>query len=399
MLSASGLTTLGALPPFLLGAQAVWVREDLQVSLGQFGVAISTFFGVAAIGALGFGRTFDRLGRRRGLMLAGALVLLGAGAMSFLVVGWWSLMACMGLLGLGNSACQTTANLSMARGLRPGRRGLGFGVKQSAVPLAIMLGGFAVPTLGAALGWRSTFVVTGSVGLLVLINALLRPAETVKTVMPSAEPLDRPPRWPLLLCGIAITFASAAANSLGTFVASWGYEVGLTATEAGLLMSAGAAGSILVRIFSGYRADQRHGRNLPVVAAQMFTGAVCLFGLAFASTTSVMLFGFFAFTVGWAWPGLLLYAAARLGRDTPAQASGVIQTGAFIGGALGPLGFGALAGAAGFQIAWVVAGMLFLVAGTLVIIARHGFAADLRQRPPREPFAYGGGQVSTDSPS
>lgn len=394
MISASGLTTLGALPPFLLGAQAVWVREDLQVSLGQFGVAVSTFFGAAAVGALGFGRTFDRLGRRRGLILAGTLVFLGAGAMSFLVVGWWSLMAGMGLLGLGNSACQTTANLSMARALRPGRRGLGFGVKQSAVPLAIMLGGFAVPTLGAALGWRSTFMVTGSVGLLVLLTALLVPADVAETTVVSTDLLDRPPRWPLLLCGIAITFASAAANSLGTFVASWGYEVGLTATAAGLLMSAGAAGSILVRIFSGYRADQRHGRNLPVVAAQMFTGAVCLFGLAFASTTSVMLFGFFAFTVGWAWPGLLLYAAARLGRDTPAQASGVIQTGAFVGGALGPLGFGALASGAGFQVAWVVAGALFLVAGTLVIIARHGFSADLRDRPPKEPISYGGGRVS-----
>ena len=44
----------------------------------------------------------------------------------------------------------------------------------SAVPLAIMLGGLAVPTVGAAWGWRTTFVILGGCGLLVAGDALLR---------------------------------------------------------------------------------------------------------------------------------------------------------------------------------------------------------------------------------
>jgi MFS family permease len=389
--AASGLTTLGALPPFLLGAQAVWVRDDLVVGLGVFGVGISVFFAAAALGSVGAGIVLDRLGRRVGLVLAGVLVCTGGAT---LVRGPLSLIGCMVVLGLGNACCQTAANISMARALPPGRRGLGFGVKQSAVPFAIMLGGLAVPTVGGLLGWRSTFVTTAAVGALVALRALLRPVVEAARPTSGAEDLDQPPWRPLLLAGLGITFASAAANFLGSFIASWGYEVGLSATAAGLLMAAGSAGSIAVRVLSGHRADGRQGANMPVVAAQMYAGAVCLVGVAVGTEATVLGFGFLAFAVGWAWPGLLLFAVARVGRDTPARASGVVQAGAFVGGAIGPMGFGALAGAAGFRPTWLVAAGSFVVAGSLVLLARRGFRADLEARPPRTPVTWGGGRIS-----
>lgn len=393
MVAASGLTTLGALPPFLLGAQAVWVRDDLAVGLGLFGVGVSVFFAAAALGSVVAGALIDRIGRRRGLVVAGALVAAGGATMALLVSGPLSLLGAMVVLGLGNASCQTVANLSMARALPPGRRGLGFGVKQSAVPLAIMLGGLAVPTLGGMLGWRSTFVATAGVGGLVALSALVRPERAAARAPARVDDLDQPPWRPLLLCGVGITFASAAANFLGSFIASWGYEIGLTATTTGLLMAAGAAGSIVLRVLSGWRADGRHGANLPVVAAQMYAGALCLVGVAIGTEATVLGFGFLAFSVGWAWPGLLLFAVARLGRDAPARASGVVQAGAFVGGAIGPMGFGALAGTAGFQLAWLLAAGCSVVAGTLVLLARRGFRIDLAARPPRAPLTTGGGRV------
>jgi len=395
--AASGLTTLGALPPFLLGAQAVWVREDLMIGLGLFGVGISVFFASAASGSVPAGRLVDRVGPRRAQVVAGLLVATGGVFMATLVRGPLSLLATMAVLGLGNACCQTVANLSMARALPPGRRGLGFGVKQSAVPLAIMLGGLAVPTLGGMLGWRSTFVTTAAVGALVGLNALVRRGPVAGPAAAVADGLDQPPRWPLLLCGLGITFASAAANFLGSFIASWGYEIGLTATTTGLLMAAGSAGSIAVRVVSGWRADGRHGANLPVVAAQMYAGALCLVGVAVGTEATVLGFGFLAFSVGWAWPGLLLYAVARLGRDAPARASGVVQAGAFVGGAIGPMGFGALAGEAGFRPTWLLAAACFVVGGTLVLAARRGYRIDLAERPPRAPITTGGGRVRARS--
>ncbi|MBM6405033.1 MFS transporter [Phycicoccus sp. CSK15P-2] len=396
--SASGLTTLGALPPFLLGAQAVWVREDLRVGLGVFGAAVSAFFAAAAVGSVLAGVLFDRAGRRTGLVAAGALVATGGLGMAGVVSGAALLVPTMVVLGLGNACCQTAANTSMARALPPGRRGLGFGVKQSAVPVAIMLGGLAVPTVGGWLGWRSTFVVTAAVGVVVAVGALLRPLPEVRAAAPEGGLPDRPPWPPLVLAGVAITFASAAANFLGAFVASWAAVVGMGPTAAGVLMACGSAGSVAVRILSGWRADGRHGGNLPVVAVQMFSGAVCFAGLALGAPWAVVVFGFLAFAVGWAWPGLLLFAVARVGRDSPARSSGVIQAGAFVGGATGPALFGSMAGAVGFERTWLAAGSCFVVAGVLVLVSRRGFAADLLSRPPREPLTWGGGRIREGEP-
>ncbi len=401
MTIASAVTTLGAIPPFLLGAQSVWIRQDLRFGEAGLGVAVSAFFGVAAVTALAGSGLIDRIGRRRGHVLAGCLVALGALGVALLADRWWLLVAFMALLGVGNAACQVTSNLAIAQALPPGRRGLGFGIKQSAVPLAMMFGGLAVPTTGALFGWRWTFVVLAVAGVAV---AVLVPwlGGAIGRVPARSAVADRPPRGPLLLCGVATMCASAAANFLGAFLASWGHEVGLSPTQAGLLMAAGSAGNITVRVLVGHRADGRHGANLPIVAAQMLAGAAFLLLLAVPQAWTVVLFGFLAFAVGWSWPGLLLYAVARVGRDAPAYASGVVQAGAFGGGAVGPAALGGVVALFGYPAAWCAGAGCLLAAAVLVLLARRSFTRDLRVRPPAEPFGYGGGRTAprhtTDPP-
>lgn len=192
---------------------------------------------------------------------------------------------------------------------------------------------------------------------------------------------------------MGITFASAAANFLGAYLASWAHQVGLTVGQAGLLMAAGSGSSILIRIVAGHRADRRFGGNLSIVAVQMASGALCLALIGWLDVPwAVVVFGFLSFGLGWSWPGLFLYAAARVGRDAPAQASSVVQAGAFAGGAIGPVGFGLLVSAVSFQGAWFVASGSFVMATTLVLLARSGFRRDLVRRPPATPFGYGGGR-------
>lgn len=392
MTAAAAVTALGTIPPFLIGAQAVFVRAELGFGLTRLGIAISAFFAAAAVTALAGGGLIDRVGARAGLVIAGALVAAGGATMVLLVQDWTSLVACMLLLGVGNAACQVSSNLSVAQALPTHRRGLGFGVKQAAVPLAIMLAGLAVPTVGRLYSWRFSFGVTAGAGLLVLGLALLaRPPRRPRGAA-AARGQDRPPLGPLLIAGLGITCASAAANFLGAYLASWADLSGLTPSQAGLLIAAGSGASIVVRIVLGHRADGRHGANLPVVAVQMFVGAGCLVGLSSGGPLAVIGFGFAAFAIGWSWPGLFLYAVARVGRDAPARASAIVQAGAFVGGALGPIGFGLLVGTAGFEIAWWSAAGAFVVAGALVLLARRGLVVDLVARPPRVPLGYGGGR-------
>ena len=395
MVGASALTTLGALPPFLVGAQAVLMQRDLGFGPSVLGVVVSTFFAVAALGTILGGGLLERWTRRQAQLLAGALVALGGFGLALGVRHWEVLIAAMAVLGLANAACQGTSNQAVATALPPHRRGIGFGIKQSAVPAAVMFGGLAVPTMTALFGWRSTFLVTGSLGIVVIALALAHHPdagpEDVR-VSASAAPGDHAPRGPLLLCGLAITFASAAANFLGAYLASWAHDVGLSVGQAGLLMAAGSGSSIMIRVFAGHRADRRFGGNLIIVASQMAAGALCLLMIGLLAVPwAVVVFGFLSFGLGWSWPGLFLYAAARLGRDAPTKASSVVQAGAFVGGAIGPVGFGLLVSAVSFQGAWFVAAGSFVTACALVLLARVGFRRDLVRRPPATPFGYGGG--------
>jgi MFS family permease len=390
--AASGLTTLGTLPVFLLASQSVLVRDDLGFGARSFGLAVGAFFAAAAVAAVLGGPVADRVGPRVSTVLAGALAAtgglgIGLGAAD----AWSSLLVLMVVLGVANAACQVTANLSMARSVPAHRRGLGFGVKQAAIPLAIVLAGLAVPTVTAVLGWRSTFVASGAAGLLVVLVGLLRRPAVVAGPGP-APVRDTPPLRALLVSMAAIALASAAANALGAFVASWGFEVGLSPSEAGVLMAVGSALNIAARLLAGHLADRRHGRNLPVVAAQMLIGAVALAALSVPVVGVLVPATVVAFAVGWSWPGLMLYAVVRVGRDAPATASGIVQAGAFVGGAAGPLAFGYLVDLTSFPVAWRAASVLFLLAAGLVLVARRMFLADLLARPPHRPFGYGGGR-------
>jgi MFS family permease len=157
-------------------------------------------------------------------------------------------------------------------------------------------------------------------------------------------------------------------------------------------MALGSGINILVRVAVGHLADRRYGRNLPVVAIQMLVGGASLAALSIGSPSVVVPAGLVAFALGWSWPGLLLYAVVRVGRDAPGTASGIIQAGAFVGGAAGPALFGVMVGLVGYQTAWQAATACFAVAAGLVLLARRMFIADLVARPPVHPIGYGGGR-------
>jgi MFS family permease len=385
MLAAAGMTTLGALPVFLLTAQSVLVREDLGFGEPQLGLAVSAFFTAAALASVAAGPLLERLGRRNATLLAGGLALvdcvsIAVGAGSFPV-----LLALMVLAGVANAALSMTANLTVARAVDPHRRGLAFGVKQSAVQVAVLLGGLAVPTVGVVVGWRWSFAAVAAAAAIVLLAGLRLPRSGASRVV-RPEVLDRPPRGALVVSALAMVLASAAVNSLGSFLPAWAFRVGLTPSQAGVLVACGSAVSVLLRVVSGGAADRRKGRNLPVVSAYLAAGAAGMVVLSFDQVPLLVVGAVVAFGIGWAWPGLLLFAVVRVGRDSPTAASGAIQGGAFAGGAAGPVLFGLLVAGTTYPAAWRTAAAVLLVAAVLALLARRMFVRDLSRRPPRLPL-------------
>lgn len=380
MLGAGAVTTLAAIPPFLLSAQSVLMESNLGFDETQLGFAVSGFFAAAALTSLILGGLIDGLGPRvtmtvSGLLAAASALVIGAVAETYLV-----LLAALLVAGMANAGLQLTANLSVAADLPPGQRGLGYGIKQSAIPFSILIGGVAVPVVAVTVGWRWTYLAVAVAALVVVGTALRMPRRTPVSGVAAVDIIS-PPQQALLLTFVAMSLASMAVNSMGAFLPAWAFESGLAPSEAGLLVGLASGGSILMRVLGGAAADRRGARHLPVVARNLGIGAMGIALTASGEPRLLVVGAVIAFAYGWGWPGLLLFAVVRMGRDRPGLASTAVQAGAFLGGACGPALFGLVVAAGGYRTAWAGVGVLMLVAAALLFVARASFRADLRLRP------------------
>lgn len=377
---AGSMATLGALPVFLLSAQSVLVGRDLGFGEKGLGLAVGLFFGAAALAAVAAGPLSDRLSRRHAMVISGTIAAASTAGVAFGAFSYGMLLVFMVLAGVANAAMQISANASLAHSIPPGRQGFAFGVKQSAVPASILIGGLAVPTVAVLVGWRWTYVAAAVAACLVVVAGLSGTRQP-RAPTRSTNGDEHAPGAALFLTGVAATLASASVNSLAAFLPAWAFRSGVAPGTSGLLLAAGAALCIGARVLSGVAADRRDGRNLPVVAAHFVLGAVGLLLLSQAGLGFLVGGALLAFAFGWSWPGLLMFAVVRVGRDSPAGASSSVQAGGFAGGALGPVLFGLLLSVTSYPTAWLTASATMLVAGVLLLYARRVFVADLAARP------------------
>lgn len=367
------MTTVGALPAFLLGAVAVQVRRDLGFEVAGLGAAVSIFFAVAALASPPLGRLGDRLGGRKA-MQAGALIAATAlASIALLARSWPTLMACMVLGGLGNGMAQPAVNLFLARRIEPDRQGLVFGIKQAAIPAAIVLSGVSVPAIALTLGWRYAFLI-GAV--LAVCIALAVPREALareRWVDPGPD--EGLSVRTLVSLGAAGALAAISGNALGAFHTASSVDGGLDEGLAGLLLAVGSAASLATRVAAGWLADRHGWDGFRQVTILLVCGAGG-FGLLAAGTPLALVGGtLLAFAAGWGWPGLFNFAVVARNRRAVAAATGITQGGIYVGAAVGPVAFGLIASALSFEAAWIMTAVLALLAGTLVAIARPAPAA------------------------
>lgn len=366
--AAISATIASILPAFLTGALAVQLKSELEFSDARLGAAVALYFAGAALSSAGMGRLVERVGPGRvlritSLIAAGILLALSQAS------SWTMLAGCLLLAGANNATTQPGANLLLARAIDVRRQGLAFGVKQSGMPGAALLAGIAVPALALTVGWRWAYVAAAGIALVAIA---IMPTGTEHGGPAPAGPRPRQdvPLGPLAVLAVGVGLGAASAAALASFLVSAGVDVGLADGTAGLLLTGGSAVGIAVRLFVGFRADRRVGGQLPVVAVMLVGGGVafCLFAVSgpglFVLATPL------AFGLGWAWPGLFNFAVVRTNPSAPAAATGITQTGTYLGGMLGPLCFGALADSFSFSTAWFVGAGWYVGAAVAMICGR-----------------------------
>jgi cyanate permease len=357
------------LPGFLVGVLALQIRDDLDVAVEAVVAGVTVFFLAGALGAGPGGRLAERVGATaamRGCVIVTAACLLAAAALAFSLP---VLLVLLAVAGLANAVSQPAINLFMAEQVPIDRQGLAFGIKQSAIPAAVLLSGLALPALALPLGWRAT-VAACALAPLAVAAAVgrsarhLRPAEQ-RT--PAPRPTGR-----LLLIAAGAALASAGPNSLAAYLVASAVEAGIAEGAAGFLAAVGSALSLLVRVALGARADRRRDYGFTSVAVVLVAGAGG-FGLLATGTVAPFVVGaLLAFALGWGWPGLFNLAVVDSHRAAPGAATGISQTGIYLGAAGGPAAVGVISAGAGFAAAWGAAAGFALLGAALLALAGRG---------------------------
>jgi MFS family permease len=384
VLLAVAVVTATVLPAFLTGGLAVQVRGELGFGAAALGLAVAAFFSFSALASAVMGRLVERIGAHRGMRLAA----LGSAASLFgvalVAASWAGLVACLALGGLANAVSHPATNLSLAREVPAERQGLSFGVKQSAIPAATLLAGLAVPTIALTFGWRWAFA--GGAVLALAVAFLVPAGASGSVVRPFREVRQDVRTAPLFLLALGIGLGSAAATPLGAFLVESSVAAGLRVETAGLLLASGSAANIVVRVVFGRFADGMSGGRLLLVAAMLAVG-IAGFGMLATGKAALILPGaLLAFAAGWGWPGLFNFAVVKTSPDAPAAATGITQTGASGGAAVGPLVFGLVAQVASYGVAWLVCGATALGALVAILTGRRLLLRDRRPAPPGGSF-------------
>lgn len=354
VVAALAVVTAAALPAFLTGALAVQIGRDLRFSVSGLGIAVGAYFVASALGSALLGRLVERIGWRAGMYAGAAATFFSCAGIAAFTRSWAALVVWLAVGGVGNAISQPAANLSLTRLVPAARQGAVFGVKQSAIPVATLLGGVSVPVIALTIGWRWTYAFAAVVTVLAAVSVADRVDGS--PLRPRAAPAVVPALGvrPLFVVSIAGGLGAMVGNALGAFLVTTAVTAGVTESHAGILLAVASVAGLSVRVGAGWAADRRPFRPLAAVSALLALGALGCVMIASLQPTVLVVGALLGFAAGWGWPGLLNLAVVRDYPEAPAMATGISQTGVYVGAALGPVVFGFVADHMGLETAWVV---------------------------------------------
>lgn len=368
-----------SLPPFLIGTIAIQIGQSFSFTPTQLGLSVAAYYIVsAALSPVG-GHLVALLGPLTSLRLAAAGSSAGLTAVA-LASSAETVIIALAFLGLPNCLVQPSSNHVLS-GIDEPRRGLAFGLVQSAIPLATLTSGLLLAVFGNSASWRPAIWIVVALTLiaqLVIPTASIRHRQRPARTAPVGEgalPAYLPPGGALLMIGLVLGafLASFAATTLPSFVAVTGEDLLLSPTTIAAAQITGSLACIAVRIVVAWRGGRNGGPGaLSLVAWLLALGSVgyllIAWGVAWAYVAGVVL----AYALGWGWNGLFNLSVTYARPDRIAAATGMTQGGVFFGGVCGPLVFAAIAGEGPFGASWsAIAGAALLAAATLWLAQRH----------------------------
>ncbi|MBA8926155.1 MFS family permease [Kutzneria viridogrisea] len=347
-------------PAFAISALATPIERALHLSGTGFGLALSGFFAMTALGSPVARRVAVRLPVPVLLALVCGTAAL---CLPLATTGTAGLALALLLAGAGNALTQPAAARYIAGRVPAQRLSLATGLTGAALGAAPMLPGLLAGQVAEPLGWRLTLLLAAGFPLLALaFTPLARTQGHPVAASGEAAPLSRT----LVLWTVGAALATIGSNATASFFVQLGTGSGLSTTVAGTMLSLASLLAVAVRLVAGVRADRAPQHNPLVVAAMMLSGALGLVLIALGTPVTFVLGAVLVVAGGWGWTGLLLSAVLRLLPGQAARAGATVQIGLFGGAALAPFAFGALSSSVGTSTAVLLAAGCAL-AGALAV--------------------------------
>ncbi|MGW6455385.1 MFS transporter [Streptomyces sp. NPDC055078] len=347
---------------FLIGALAPRLVDGLGLSATTLGLTTTIGFGTAALLSPAGGRLVDRIGPRRSLvaqmlLAAAALALIGAAP------GAGLLLAAVALGGLPQALANPATNKAILAAVRPERRSVVTGMKQSGVQLGAFAAGLPLAALAGGVGWRGALWAAAGSALLVALWAARAlppdPAPGTGSGPKGASALL--PRGDLAwLAAFSLLLGSGLA-SVNTYLALFGTgELGMGPTAAAALVAVLGAVGIASRVSWSRAAVPGRAAWLP---GWLAGGALAVPALLFGAFHLPWLVWVAAVAVGvFAIPGNAVSMVLVIQRAAPGRAgqdSALVSAGFFAGFAVGPPLFGLFADRGHYGGGWTLVAVEF----------------------------------------
>lgn len=363
------VATIAVLPLFLVGALSVQLSSELAISPGALGTTSAAFFTAGALASPFIGLITSRFGihnvmRSSTLLISLVLMLIGAAVNSLS-----SLLILLAIGGAANALGQLAVNLYVSQKTLPHQQGTAYGIKQSAIPVAGLFAGLAVPLMGITIGWRYTF---SAFAIAVAMLALLPPRKASAARVKDTNLLEgyRMPKKTLRIIAFGAGLGAASGSCLTIFLVPSAVAAGFSEHNAGLIFAGACAIGIASRLFSGIRADIRGTKHFEAVAMMLGLGSTGFLAMATGSTLIFPFGAAMAFGLGWGWPGLLIFSTVQRSSAYPAEGTAYIQIGSSIGCVVGPLVFGMLADNFSYTVAWLYSTINLMAAAACLAAVR-----------------------------
>ena len=133
---AMSVDAVGVLPVFLTGALAVQLRNDIGLSVDTLGLVYASYFTAAALLSTPLSRVSERAGPGWSLRIGIGIYVAAFLGIAALAASPVALSAFIALAGAATALTRTATSVLIARNVPPGRQGLAFGLKHSAIPIA-----------------------------------------------------------------------------------------------------------------------------------------------------------------------------------------------------------------------------------------------------------------------